>query len=137
MSLRSRLDDLPIYEVRDSQVAAIHFNLVLIALKRLEKSIRFELPHLRTLDLILEEDAWVVVDRAQNDIPILAWVNFSTQQRSNLHEPISCQRRSYHAHALIIIDKVMEAMQLILGEQLSARIGVAEHASITSIKNPA
>ena len=136
MNIRSRLEDLPIYESHDIQVASTYFNLVMIALKRLNKSIRFELPKLRSLDMILEEDAWVVIDRSLNDIPVIAWVDFSVSHRSNLHEPIACQRRSYHAHALIIIDKVMEAMQLTLKEKLNTKGNGKKQSKIILLKKP-
>lgn len=135
MSIRRRLDDLPIYEIRDSHIDASHYNLVHIALKRLGKSLRFELPRLRTLDLILEDDAWAVVDRDLNDIPVIAWVDFQTRHRDNLHEPIRCQQRLYHAHALIIVDKVIEAMHMILGEKLAASLS-AHTEPVTTLKHP-
>lgn len=118
--MRSRLDNIPTFSVRKSQLRAPDFNLVRIALKRLGKPIRLELPGLRTLDLILEKDLWVIVDRSLNDIPVVAWLNFDEAKRSTLHEPIPCQRRTYHTHATIIIDKAFEAMHLLLGEKLSA-----------------
>ncbi|MEJ2362272.1 MAG: hypothetical protein P8Z75_12740 [Gammaproteobacteria bacterium] len=133
--MRSRLDDLPVFEIRLGTVPAADYNLVQIALKRLGNPLRFELPRLRTLDLILESDAWIVVDRSLNDIPVLAWLDFQTGDRTNLHEPISCERRTYHTHALIIIDKVIEAMHLILGERLNAATDATEN-QVTQIKRP-
>ena len=118
--MRSRLDDIPTFSVRESQLRAQDFNLVRIALKRLGTPIRLELPRLRTLDFILEKDLWVIVDRSLNDIPVVAWLDFDESSRTTLHEPISCQRRTYHTHAAIIIDKAFEAMHLLLGEKLSA-----------------
>jgi len=117
--MRSRLDDLPAYDIRDSQLRAQDFNLVHIALKRLGSPIRIELPRLRTLDFVFEKDAWIIVDRSLNDIPIIAWINFDESTRTTLHEPVQCQRRSYHTHATIILDKAFEAMHLILGEKLA------------------
>ncbi len=135
MSMRGRLDDLPIFEYRDSHVDANQYNLVHIALKRLGKSLRFELPRLRTLDMVLEKEAWAVIDRDLNDIPVIAWVDFQTRHRDNLHEPIRCQQRLYHAHALIIVGKVMEAMHDILGEKL-AIIQPTGDDKITKLKRP-
>lgn len=134
MSIRARLDELPTYEVQSSQVQSQLYNLVHIALKRLGKSLRLELPQLRTLDLILEEDAWVVVDRDLNDIPVIAWVDFRTHHRDNLHEPILCERRLYHAHGLLIVDKVIEAMQIMLGERLPD-VPVNQNP-VTTLKRP-
>lgn len=133
--MRSRLDDLPVFETRLGTVPAADYNLVQIALKRLGDPLRFELPRLRTLDLVLEKDAWIVVDRSLNDIPVLAWLDFRTVHRANLHEPIDCERRTYHTHALIIIDKVIEAMHLILGERLDA-LTPPGHDPISQIKRP-
>lgn len=135
--MRSRLDELPVFEVRQVNMRAEDYNLVQIALKRLGSPLRLELPRLRTLDLILEKDAWIVVDRSLNDIPVLAWIDFHSAQRQNLHEPVACERRTYHTHALIIIDKVIEAMHLILGERLSIRSSTTdEDDQVTSIKRP-
>ena len=64
------LDDIPVYETCEGSLEAVHFNRVQIALKHLNKSIRLEIPKLRTLDLILEYDAWTIVDRSLNDMPI-------------------------------------------------------------------
>lgn len=119
MMIRSRLDDLPAFEIRDSQLRAQDFNLVHIAQKRLGTPIRIEIPRLRTLDFVFEKDAWIIVDRSLNDIPIIAWLDFQEAHRKTLHEPILCQRRTYHTHAMIIVDKALEAMQLILGEKLA------------------
>ena len=133
--MKARLDQIPVYEKGQIQVSANLYNLARIALKRLGDPVRFELPRLRTLDFVLEEDAWIVVDRSLNDIPVIAWVNFKTQHRSNLHEPIACERRSYHAHAAMITDKTIEAMQLILGEQLG-RLEPENLPLVTQIKRP-
>lgn len=133
--MKARLDQIPVYEKGQFQVSANLHNLARIALKRLGNPLRFELPRLRTLDFVLEDDAWIVVDRALNDIPIIAWLNFSTHHRSNLHEPITCERRSYHAHATMITDKTIEAMQLILGEQLG-RLAPDDLPPVTQIKRP-
>jgi len=133
--MRSRLDDLPVFETRQVKIPAEEYNLAHIALNRLGNPLRIELPTLRTLDLILEKDAWIVVDRSLNDIPVVAWIDFIVAHRENLHEPVACERRTYHTHALIIVDKVIEAMHRILGERLKA---ASPHASdqVTTIKRP-
>ena len=116
--MKQKLEDLPTFEVRKTQVKALHYNLVVVALKRLGSNIRFALPKLRTLDLHLEKDAWIVVDKRLNDIPVMAWVDFEVAHRENLHEDIPCTLKIYHSHAGLLIQKVMEAMTLLLGEQL-------------------
>lgn len=114
----TRHDEVPVYEFRDGMLDATHYNHVHVALNRLGESLRLDLPGLKTLDLILQRDAWIVVDRAFNDIPVVAWTDFDIERRSELHMPVHCHIRLYHANAGIILKRVLEAMELLLGEKL-------------------
>ena len=116
--MKNYLDDIPVYKSTQITVNAEHFNLVQIALKRLGSTIRLEMPKLRTLDLMLDEETWIIVDRSLNDIPVMAWLDFETKDRG-LHEPRKCKLNIYHAHATIIHPRVIEAMTLLLGEKLA------------------
>ncbi len=116
--MKSYLIDIPVYERLETSVSAEHFNLVRIALKRLGSPIRLELPKLRTLDFLIDEETWIIVDRSLNDVPVMAWLDFETRDRS-LHEPLKCTLNLYHAHATIIQPRVIEAMTLLLGEKLT------------------
>jgi len=116
--MKSYLTDIPVYQTLKTTVSAEHFNLVQIALKRLGSPIRLELPKLRTLDFLLDQETWIIVDRSLNDIPVMAWLDFETKDRG-LHEPLNCTLNLYHAHADIIHPRVIEAMTLLLGEQLA------------------
>jgi len=128
--MKSRIDQIPVYESRQVTLRSQDFNLVKIALKRISNPLRFEIPKLRTLDFILEDDLWVIVDRSLNDIPVMAWNNFNDQARTSLHEDIHCQKRIYHTHAHMIHDKAIEALQLVLGEKLNAdQIDVEDNIS--------
>ena len=118
--MRSRLDDIPVYERRQATLDANLYNLALIALKRLGNDLRLPLPQLRTLDLIIEKDAWIIIDNSLNDIPIAAWIDFKREHHDAIQEPIHCELRLYHKDADIIFDRALEAMGLLLGEQLSA-----------------
>jgi hypothetical protein len=115
----TRLDEIPVFEYRDGEIPAIYFNHVQVALKRLGDSICMDIPKLKHLDLILQKDAWIIVDRVQNDIPVAAWTDFETEHRNSLHAPIKCRIRLYHANAPMILDRTLEAMELILGEELA------------------
>lgn len=115
----TRLNDVPALKVTHGQVKALHYNHVQIALKRIGNSIRFRIPGLKHLDLILEQHAWIIVERALNDIPVAAWTNFMAQRRKNLHEPVPCHLKLYHANARLILQRTLEAMELLLGEQLA------------------
>lgn len=114
----SRLDKVPVYEYRDGEIPANYYNHVQVALKRLGEELRFPIPKLKHLDLMLQKDAWIIVDRVLNDVPVVAWTDFQTDHRTTLHEPIKCRIRLYHAHGAIIMQRTLEAMELILGEML-------------------
>ncbi len=117
----TRHEKVPVYEFRDGILDATHYNHVHVALNRLGESLRLELPGLKTLDLILQRDAWIVVDRAFNDIPVVAWTDFDIERRASLHMPVHCHIRLYHASAGIILKRVLEAMELLLGEKLDEK----------------
>lgn len=114
----TRHDELPVLYRRQGRMEAVHYNLVSRALKRLEPSIRLRLPGLKTLDLILQFDAWIVVDRVFNDVPVVAWTHFQPQERSGLQEPVPCELRYFHGHAALIRNRVLVLMDNLLEEQL-------------------
>ena len=91
-------------------------------MKRLGPELRFRIPKLKHLDLILQKDAWVVVDRALSDYQILCWTDFQTEGRANLHEPIVCEIRIFHYCASMILKKTINAMEMLLGEELARRM---------------
>ena len=116
--MKSKLEDLPTFETRHASVKALHYNLVQVALKRLGSPLRFSLPKQQSLDLHLENDAWIVVDKSLNDIPVMAWIEFDAAGRTSLHKDIPCILKIYHSHAGRLIKQVMEAMTLLIGERL-------------------
>ncbi len=130
----TRLDEVPVYHQRAGELSATHFNHVQVAFKRLGESIRFRIPRLKHLDLILQRDAWIVVDRVHNDVPVVAWTDFQTDHRSDLHSPIACTIRFYHAHASFIMRRTIEAMELILGERLAEMMPEDDNGKIVTLK---
>ena len=98
---------------------AAYYNEVQTALKKLGPQIRFKIPKLKHLDLILQKDAWIVVDRALSDFPVLAWTDFQTVGRESLLAPVRCEVRIFHFAASMILRRTLEAMDLMLGEQLA------------------
>ena len=114
----TRLEDVPVFEHRTAQLDAHYYNDVQVALNRLGETIRFPIPKLKHLDLILEKEAWIIVDRAFNDVPVAAWTDFQVQHRNSLHEPIDCQIRLFHANANLILEQTLEVMMELLREQL-------------------
>lgn len=125
----TRHNEVPVYEFREGSLDANYYNHVQVALNRLGESLRLELPGLKTLSLILQRDAWIVVDRAFNEIPVVAWTDFDSEGRSTLHQPVRCYIRLYHVNAGMIMKRVLEAMELLLGEQLDGEF-LEEKASV-------
>ena len=97
-------------------ITAARFNRVRLALHRLENPLRIELSGLRSMDFILEDQVWAIVDRNLNDIPVVAWTDF--EPRTTLHQPILCIMRIYHLHADAIIDQALQKLDDILESRL-------------------
>jgi hypothetical protein len=114
----NRHNEVPQLDTWESQVDAHYFNHVQRALKRMGKEIRLELPGLKHLDLILQKDAWIIVDRVLNDYPIAVWCDFETDHRDNLHEAIRCNLRSFHYGARMVMTRTLDAMEKCLIEEL-------------------
>jgi hypothetical protein len=114
---RSRLNEIPTLRSRPITVTADRYNRVRLALRRLENPLRIELPKLRSLDFILEDEMWAIIDRDLNDIPVVAWTDF--EHRSTLHQPIPCMLRYYHAHADAVMDKALQKLDEILEARLT------------------
>ena len=130
----NRHNEVPAYATYDSEIPANYYNHVQIALKRLEETIRLSIPKLWHLDLILQKDAWIIVDRSLNDLPIAAWTDFEVKDRENIHEPIHCQIRTFHAYARAMLNRTLEAMEMLLGEKLNEAIEDKE-SNIIEFKN--
>ncbi len=119
-TLYSRHDEIPRLATRSGTIKAIYYNHVQTALSRLNPTIRLTIPKLKHLDLILQKDAWIVVDKVLNDYPIVAWTNFQVEHRETLHKPVPCELRYFHYAASTIVNRTLEAMELLLGEELAA-----------------
>lgn len=132
IQLYTRHNEVPILREHDSTVKANYYNHVQIALHRLGQQIRFRIPKLKHLDLILQKDAWIVVDRVLNDVPVVAWMDFQAEHRENLHEPIKCHIRYWHAAATMIKSRTLEEMDSFLTEELAEKI-TNDHFENTTI----
>lgn len=113
----TRHDEVPVLHTREGKVDAVYYNHVLTALKKLGPQIRLRIPKLKHLELILQRDAWIVVDLAISEFPILCWTKFP-EHRDNLHEVVPCEVRYFHYGASMIYNKTIEGMELMLGELL-------------------
>jgi hypothetical protein len=112
----TRHNEVLVLDRHTDQMDANYFNRAKTALKRAREQIRFKIPTLNHLDLIVQKDAWIVVDRVLNDMPVVAWTDFQTEGRDNLHEPIPCERRLYHFAARMIVNTTLQAMDAILSQ---------------------
>lgn len=115
----TRHQEVPVLSEWPDKVDARHYNIVRRAIARIGPEIRLSLPGLKTLQIILQEDAWIIVDRAFNDIPIAAWVSFQPAQDRGLHESVPCELRYYHGHAGMITKQVLGLMDELLDALLS------------------
>ncbi len=116
--MTTRIHDMPVYAARTDQVEASLYNLWRRARRRLDMPLRIELPPLKQMALILEDDYWVVVDQNQYDLPVMAWVEFQDSGRSSLHTPVDCTVNYYHYLASQLREKVLVLMSEALGERL-------------------
>ena len=119
--MTTRIHDMPVYAARPDEVEASLYNLWRRARLHLDMPLRIDLPGLKQMVLILEEDSWVVVDRCQYDLPVLAWVAFQDAGRATLHTPVACTMNYYHYMAGHLREKVLARM----GEALAARLNEA------------
>ena len=112
-----RLKEVPKYSSSGTTVSAEVYNTVRLALRRLAPVVRMPLPGLAQIDIIIDDDSWVCVDRSMDDLPIVAWTNFSCNERG-LHEPINCQLHYYHFCAAKIARSALQATKSLLDGRL-------------------
>ena len=106
-----------------TKVEARHFNLAKRALARFGGELRFAMRGLRSLDLIVQEGAWIIVDRSLNDLPIAAWTEFQDSETRGLHQPVICELRYYHGHAGLVVKKALRRLEEELGALLDGDDG--------------
>ena len=121
--ISARLVDLPVFERRDDVIAAHFYNHARLALKRLGNPLRLSLEGLSGLELVIEEGAWICIDRTLNDMPVMAWMGFGRSDRLALHSAVHCELRFYHCHASVIRDRVLEITERYIAERLAQMDG--------------
>ena len=113
----SRVPGLPIYAREESLVDSKIYNLWRRAKLHFATPIRLSL-NFKDIVLVLEDREWVCVDETQNDMPVLAWVEFEDKGRDVLHEPVKCKLNHYHYAASKLHDSALEQMGSMLEEML-------------------
>lgn len=116
--MKTRIENVPKLKTERMLIDGARYNQVRLGLLRLENPLRIKLTGLRGMDIILDNTAWVCVDRTMYDLPVLAWTNFENTQRNGLHEPVHCQLHFYHIHADLIIETVLATMTSVLTQML-------------------
>lgn len=94
--MATRIDTMPVYAARLDQIDPALYNLWRRLKLHRPMPLRIELPEMKSMALIVEQDDWVLVDPRQYDLPILAWVKFQDHGRSSLHTPVACTLNYYH-----------------------------------------
>lgn len=118
MQVYTRHNEILVLDSKPGHVEAKYFNVAQTALKRISEQWRTRIPGLNHLDLIIQQDAWIVVDRVLNDMPVAAWTNFETDGRDNLDQPIACEIRIYHFAARAVLQTTLNAMEKLIRESL-------------------
>ena len=93
---------MPIMAQRKTTLDANVFNNWRLQTPKLGNRIDIALQGLKTMHFILTPNFWAVVDAANYDAPVLAWMDFRIANRKNLHEPITCTLNYYHFAASAI-----------------------------------
>ena len=94
-----------------TKVDAALYNLATRAVARFGGELRLSIRGVKTYDVIVRNDAWIIVDRAANDQPIAAWVDFQGASERGLHEPVICELRYYQNNASLVIKRVLRRME--------------------------
>jgi hypothetical protein len=116
--MKTRIENVPKLKTERMLIDGTRFNQARLGLLRLDNPLRLRLSGLRGMDIILDNTAWVCVDRTMYDLPVLAWTDFETIKRNGLHEPVPCQLHFYHIHADLIIETVLATMTSVLTQLL-------------------
>ncbi len=119
--MKSRIEDTPKLRTISTEIESNRFNQVRLGLIRLGGPIRMKLPGLRGMDVIIDGQAWVCVDRTLYDLPVLAWTDFKSQHRTGIHEPVQCLLHYYHVHADLITETVLATIVSVLTERMEEK----------------
>ncbi|MEJ2106509.1 MAG: hypothetical protein P8X48_04140 [Acidiferrobacteraceae bacterium] len=130
--MRTRVDDMPVYESMSTMVDAAHYNRIHIALGRIGSPLRYNLPRLRGLEIVLDQRLWVVVDGTRQDLPVLAWSDFEAAAREGIDRPVSCRLRLYHAQGGIITTSALDQLSEALERDLQERGSNGGHGTVAA-----
>jgi hypothetical protein len=131
--MRSRIDEVPKLKTQPAVVDGRRYNQVLLGLRRLKGPLRLPLAGLRGMDLLLDKEAWVCVDRTLYDLPVIAWTDFRPASRRAIHEVVPCLLHYYHINAELITESVLVIAMKEIQKRLSNRTPV-EHPRVRALR---
>ena len=105
--MTTRIHDMQAYGVHATNMDAVTFNLWRRVRLHLNLPARMALPALKSMELVLEDDCWVLVDAQHYELPMIAWLNFQDEGRSSLHTPVECTENYYHHMATQFRERVL------------------------------
>ena len=108
--MTTRIDDMLPFESHVEIMQANLYNMWRRVRLHVNLPVRLELPELKSMRLILEEDSWVVVDSSHTDLPMIAWLKFQDNSRSSLHTPVECTMNYYHFMAHKYRERVLKSI---------------------------
>ncbi len=121
-TLLARLENLPVLARREDAIEAAIYNLWRRLRLREGAHVELALPGLKEMQLVMEDAAWAVVDSNRNDVPVLAWVEFSAlKSRADLHRPITCHVHYYHYMASHLRARTLQILPDLLQRRLARR----------------
>lgn len=128
------IDHIPALHSETSSIDAPVYNRIRLGLLRAELPLRLALTGLRGMDMVLDHDTWICLDRTFYDLPVLAWTGFEPTARTSLQDPVACRILYYHVHADFIVHSVLSATMHALRERAAhlARIGEVPTGSFGS-----
>lgn len=127
----SWIDDRMPYQIIKTDLSAKDFNAVRLGILRLGAPLTFDLDEIKGLRCILDDHAWVFVDRYVDDMPLMAWTNF--ESRTSLNETISCELRLYHFKADMLVNRALDLLKQSIVEQRELIHPINEDATVAKI----
>lgn len=103
-----RLRDLPTYRTMETSLSLARFHRLRLYLLRTDEPRVLDLRGLRSLGMVVEQDAWICIDRTMNDLPVIAWTRFRRPASLAPNAEVFCDLHFYHSHASLIVAGVLE-----------------------------
>ncbi len=118
--MRTKIYEIPACFIETIEIDAERYNLVQLALNRLGSPLHFSLRGLCHLDMVLEKESWVCIDRAALELPVAAWHLFKKESRLSLQSTVLCELRHYQANTDILLPYIWMSIESFLKGCLSS-----------------